>query len=218
MLSNDEIKARYFERGTRIDRYGNFVEEYQDQLENRIGFCLLLHYQLINGMSDKKAIEKLKSFDLSPVEITFLMKKTKEFINDVLGIDLDQVRSALTSTDNYLYQEVNAIYPKLNDKYNAERFAPITFRDKTFQADQKARDTMQSYIQSEVDPLYWTTLNNEQIEPWSVEDVKELYATIITRDNELHMVMSVLKQRIRILTEQKDFTAIKQLAEENGVA
>lgn len=218
MLSNDEIKARYFERGTRIDRYGNYVEEYQDQMENRIGFCLLLHYHLINGMSDKKAREKLKGFDLSPVEIEFLMKKTKDFIANVLEIDLDQVRTALTSTENYLYQEVNAIYPKLNDKYNAERFAPITFRDKTFQADEKSRASMQSYMQSGVDPMYWMTLNNEPIEPWTVEDVKALYAEIITRDNDLHMVMSVLKQRIRILTEQKDFTAIKQLAADNGVA
>lgn len=218
MLSNDEIKERYFRHGTPIDRHGNFVELFRDQLENRQGFCLLLHYHLINGMSDKTAKEKLKSFDLSPPEIAFLMTKTKEFIANVLEIDLDQVRKAVTSTDNYLYQEVNALYPKLNERYTEQRFAPITFRDKLFQADEKSREAMQSYLQSGVDPMYWLTVNNEAIEPWENEDVKALYAAIIERDNELHMVMSVLKQKIRMLAEARDFTAIKQIAAEQGLA
>lgn len=217
MLSNDEIRARYFEKGTRIDRHGNYVEEYKDQIEGRVGFCLLLHYHLINGMSDKKALERLKEYDLSPLETTFLMKRTKAFINDVLGIDLDQVRSSATSTDSYLYQEVNELYPKLNAKYETDRFSPIEFRGYRFQVDEEARQNIQGYIASGVDPSYWVTENNETLEPWTVEDLKELYVLVMKRDADLHQLMSGLKQKIRMLAETKDFTAIKQLAIDYGI-
>lgn len=214
MLSNDEIRRRYFEFGTPIDRHGNYTAILRSEDATQQGFCTLLHYHLINGMTDKVAFQKLKGYDLSDHEANFIMKKAKEFINDVLGLPLDEIRKGLSSTAGHLWREFNRIMQALNARYEEQRYQEIEYNGHRYQADTKSRTALTGYIQSGVDPMYWIDATNSPVEPFEIADVQGLYAAIVQRDNDLHMSLNVLKQKLRTLAEQNDFTAVMAIAEE----
>jgi len=217
MLSNDEIKRRYFEFGTPIDRHGNYSGILRTEDATRQGFCTLLHYHLLNGMSDKEAMKALKGHDLSDAEAAFTMEKTKAFIKDVLELPLDDIRKGLTSTLGHLWREFNRVMQAMNTRYAELRYQDIEFAGHRYQADEKSRTALTGYIQSGVDPMYWIDATNSPVEPFAIDDVKGLYAAIIQRDNDLHMSLNVKKQRLRTLAEQGDFTAVMQLAKDEGL-
>lgn len=214
MLSNDEIKARYFEMGTPIDRHGNYVGILRSDDATGAGFCTLLHYHLINGLSDKEAIRALKGHDLSDVEIEFAMRKAKEFIADVLELPLDDIRKGLSSTVGHLWREFNRIIQSLNARYEQRRYEDVIYNDRRYQADEKSRTSLTGYIQSGVDPVYWIDAMNHPVEPFGLDDVKGLYAVIVQRDNDQHMELNVVKQKLRTLAEKGDFTAVMAIAEQ----
>lgn len=217
MLSNDEIKARYFEMGTPIDRHGNYVGILRPDDATRQGFCTLLHYHLINGMTDKDARIALKGHDLSDVEVEFAMTKAKEFIANVLELPLDDIRKGLSSTVGHMWREFNRIMSALNARYEQRRYDDVIYKDHRYQADEKSRAALASYIQSGVDPMYWIDATNNAVEPFEQADVKGLYAAIVQRDNEMHMELNVLKQKLRTLAEQNNFTAVMAIAEQQGL-
>lgn len=214
MLSNDEIRRRYFEFGTPIDRHGNYTSILASEDATKQGFCTLLHYHLINGMTDKQAFGKLKGYDLSDYEAEFIMQRTRTFIIDTLGLPLDEIRKGLSSTAGHLWREFNRIMEALNTRYEQERYQEIEYQGHRYQADTKSRTALTGYLQSGVDPMYWIDATNSPVEPFEIADVSGLYAAIVQRDNELHMSLNVRKQKLRTLAEKNDFTAVMALAEE----
>ncbi|ANZ48743.1 hypothetical protein BIZ83_gp110 [Erwinia phage vB_EamM_ChrisDB] len=218
MLNNDEIKRRYFEMGAPIDRHGNYQAIHRSEDATKQGFCTLLHYHLLNGMSDKAAIAALKGYDLSDVEVNFIMKKTKEFIADVLELPLDDIRKGLASTVGHMWREFNRILGELNTRYENLRYEDIVVGERRYQATEKSRAALAGYIQSAVDPMYWIDAMNTPVEPFDLANVQELYAAIIQRDNDLHMALNVKKQKLRTLAEQNDFTAVMAMAKEENLA
>lgn len=218
MLNNDEIRRRYFEMGTPIDRHGNYMAILRTEDATKQGFCTLLHYHLLNGLTDKAAMVALKGYDLSDYEANFIMTKTKEFIKDVLGLPLDDIRKGLASTAGHLWREFNRIMQELNARYESKRFEEIEYDKRFYQADEKSRAALAGYIQSGVDPMYWIDARNTPVEPFAVADVKGLYAAIIQRDNDLHMALNVKKQKLRTLAEQNDFTAVMAIAQAEDLA
>ncbi|HHS7556374.1 TPA: hypothetical protein ACTPQ1_004666, partial [Salmonella enterica] len=168
-LTNDEIRARYFKRDLPIDRHGNFMERIGAQDQGRTGFCALLHYHLIEGMSDKEALERMKLYEMSAIEANFTLKRTKEFISNVLEIDLDEIRKNMKSTVRYIYEDVQKMLQELDHRYEDQRHSYIEFEGRHFQADETSRASLGQYIQAGHAPDYWLDTTNARIEPFSVE-------------------------------------------------
>ncbi|AFQ96626.1 hypothetical protein G173_gp081 [Erwinia phage phiEaH2] len=221
MLSNDEIKARYFEFGNPIDRHGNYMTILAKDDETKQGYCTLLHYHLLNGVSDKAAVKKLREYDLSEPEAQFTLRKAKEFIETVLELPLDEIRKGLTSTVNYLYQEIQPIYTRIAERYETQRHENIEFQGILLQADEKSRASLASYVQSDTSPGYWLDAQNNRLgseeHPFDVAACKAVLAAIVERDAQLHAAMTELKRTIRTLAEAQDFTGIKSVATEEGL-
>lgn len=217
MLSNDEIKARYFEFGNPIDRHGNYMTILAKDDETKQGYCTLLHYHLLNGVSDKAAIKRLREYDLSEPEAQFTLRKAKEFIADVLELPLDEIRKGLTSTVNYLYQEIQPIYLRIAERYEEQRHSNFEFQGVVLQADEKSRGALASYIQADASPEYWLDAQNNRLENFDLAACKAVLAAIVQRDSQLHASMTELKRKIRTLAEKQDFTGIKSLATEEGL-
>lgn len=216
-LTKDEIRARYFERDLPIDRHGNYMERIGAQDQGRTGFCALLHYHLIEGMSDKDALAKMKLYEMSAIEANFTLKRAKEFISDVLEIDLDDIRKNMKSTARYIYEDVQKMLQELDHRYEDQRHGFIEFEGRHFQADENSRSILGQYIQANHAPEYWLDTTNTRIEPFSVEQCQALLAAIVQRDQELHATMSDAKKQIRVLAEARDFTGLKALQEQLGM-
>ncbi|AWN08854.1 hypothetical protein MLDJOKPK_00279 [Salmonella phage SPAsTU] len=216
-LTKDEIRARYFERDLPIDRHGNYMERIGAQDQGRTGFCALLHYHLIEGMSDKDALAKMKLYEMSAIEANFTLKRAKEFISDVLEIDLDDIRKNMKSTARYIYEDVQKMLQELDHRYEDQRHGFIEFEGCHFQADENSRSILGQYIQANHAPEYWLDTTNTRIEPFSVEQCQALLAAIVQRDQELHATMSDAKKQIRVLAEARDFTGLKALQEQLGM-
>lgn len=217
MLSNDEIRGRYFEFGAPIDRHGNYVNILAKDDETKQGYCTLLHYHLLNGVTDKAALKKLREYDLSEPEAAFTLRKAKEFIHNVLELPLDEIRKGLTSTVNYLYQEIQPIYTRMAERYEEQRHSNLMFQGVVLQADEKSRSALAKYIQADIAPEYWVDAQNNHLDNFDVAACKAVLAAIVERDAQLFASMTELKRKIRTLAEQQDFTGIKSLATENGL-
>ena len=94
MFDNAEIKRRFELNGRPIDRHGNFVYIGLDFYVSRVQFPLLAHYHLLSGMSDQDMMVALRDSDLSDFEAKYVLKSSKDFIRDVLGLDLEAIRQA----------------------------------------------------------------------------------------------------------------------------
>ena len=216
-LTKEEIRQRYFNKGLPIDRFGNYIEYVGNEWYDRGGLCTLLHYKLIDGMSDKEALEQMRRNEVSEIEANFTLKKAKEFISDVLEIDLDEIRSNVRSTARYIYLDVQKIMMALETRYEAQRYEPIQLNDRHFQADAISRQMLGQYIQSETAPEYWLDTANTRLEPFTLEECKELLSEIVKRDQKLHGQMTAQKKELRLLAEQRDYDTIRALALEMGL-
>ncbi|QVW55314.1 hypothetical protein pEaSNUABM29_00274 [Erwinia phage pEa_SNUABM_29] len=216
-LTNDEIRARYFQRDLPIDRHGNFMERIGAQDQGRTGFCALLHYHLIEGLSDKAALERMKAYEMSTIEANFTLKRAKEFISDVLEIDLDTMRTNIKSTARYIYDDVQKMLLEVDRRYENDRHAYIEYDGHHYQADEASRTALGQYIQANHAPDYWLDTLNTQIAPFSIEQCQALLAAIMKRDQDMHTTLAETKRKIRVLAEARDFTGLKALQEELGM-
>lgn len=216
-LTKEEIRRRYFAHDLPIDRHGNYMEKIGSEDHGRTGFCALLHYKLIDGMSDREALEQMRNYDMSEIEARFTLQKAKDFVNDTLGIDLEEIRTGLRSTVRYIFTDVQKILSALEFRYQDARYAEIQVGDFTFQADEKSQVALSRYIQSETAPAYWLTANNTRIEPFTLEQCKTLLAAIVERDQKLHHAMSEQKSEVRAWAEARDYDSIKAFALEQGL-
>lgn len=216
-LTKEEIRQRYFSRGLPIDRHGNYMERIGNEDRGRAGFCALLHYKLIEGLEDKAAIEQMRSYDMSEIEANFTLQKAKEFISDVLEIDLEEIRNNVRSTVRYIYQDVQKIMIEMERLYEEQRYAPIELNGRYFQTDSTSRQMLSQYIQSETAPDYWLDTSNARVEPFTLEQCKELMATIVKRDQKLHNQKTEQKKELRLLAERRDYDTIRAYALEMGI-
>lgn len=216
-LTKEEIRARYFAHDLPIDRHGNYMERVGNEDRGRTGFCALLHYKLIEGMSDEEALAQMKTYEMSPIESKFTLNKAKEFITDVLEINLDEIRSNMRSTSRYIYLDIQKIMLELEHRYEDQRHGYIEVDGHHFQADETSRQVLGQYIQSETAPDYWLNTSNTRIEPFTLEQCKALMAAIVKRDQQLHNAMSAQKSEIRQYAEQRDYDTIRALALEMGL-
>ncbi len=211
MLTNAEIKARYDQRGMPIDRNGTFVKVGDDREVGVVDFTLLLHYHLIQGMPDQVAKDRLMGeFGMSNFETNFLMKKTKEFIKDVLEIDLDEVRKAKGSTASLCAELVAAVVAKINEVYERKRLEDISIGEEVFQANQKAREAIVSYLSADTAPEYWVTADNKSIE-CDHHMLLAIQEAIVVRDAAGHEKVTELKTKARVLSEQRDYAGLVEL-------
>lgn len=216
-LINEDIRARFFSRLSPIDRHGNFLGHIGTEDRGRTGFCTLLHYKLLDGMSDEDALDQMRSYNMSDIEANFTLKKAKEFISDKLEIDLDEIRSNVRSTARYIYLDVQKIMMALEKRYEAQRYEPIQLNERHFQADAISRQMLGQYIQSETAPEYWLDTANTRLEPFTLEECKKLLSEIVKRDQKLHGQMTAQKKELRLLAEQRDYDTIHALALEMGL-
>lgn len=211
MLTNAEIKARYDQRGMPIDRNGAFVKVGDDREVGVVDFTLLLHYHLIQGMSDQTAMARLTGeFEMSNFEAKFLMNKTKAFIKDVLEIDLEEVRKNKNSTATLCGQLVNEVVAKINEVYERKRHEDIQIGGVVFQADQRARESILSYIAADTAPEYWVTADNKSIECDS-RMLLSIQEAIVVRDAAGHEKATELKAAARELSEQRNYAGLEEL-------
>lgn len=216
-LTKEEIRARYFAHDLPIDRHGNYMERVGNEDRGRPGFCALLHYKLIEGMSDEEALAQMQTYEMSPIESKFTLNKAKEFITDVLEINLDEIRTNMRSTARYIYLDIQKIMLEMEHRYEDQRHGFIEVDGRYFQADETSRQMLGQYIQSETAPSYWLDTANTRIEPFSLEQCKALMAAIVARDQRLHHAMSEQKKEIRAWAEARDYDSIKAFALEQGL-
>lgn len=216
-LTKEEIRARYFAHDLPIDRHGNYMERVGNEDRGRTGFCALLHYKLIEGMSDEEALAQMQTYEMSPIESKFTLNKAKEFITDVLEINLDEIRTNMRSTARYIYLDIQKIMLEMEHRYEDQRHGYIEVDGRYFQADETSRQMLGQYIQSETAPSYWLDTANTRIEPFSLEQCKALMGAIVARDQRLHHAMSEQKKEIRAWAEARDYDSIKAFALEQGL-
>lgn len=214
MLTNAEIKARYEQRGMPIDRNGAYVKVGDDREVGVVDFTLLLHYHLIQGMTDQVAMSRLTGeFEMSNFEAKFLMNKTKAFIKDVLEIDLEEVRKAKGSTANLCAELVTEVVNNINAAYVRLRYSDVLVDECVFQADQKARDSILSYLTADTAPEYWVTANNMQIE-CDRDMLLTIHEAIVSRDAACHEKATKLKTQARELSEQRNYAGLVELLDQ----
>lgn len=211
MLTNAEIKARYEQRGMPIDRNGAWVKVGDDREVGVVDFTLLLHYHLIQGMSDQAAMSRLTGeFEMSNFEAKFLMNKTKAFIKDVLEIDLEEVRKAKGSTANLCAELVAEVVNNVNAAYERRRYGDVLVDECVFQADQKARESILGYLAADTAPEYWVTANNMQIE-CDRELLLAIQEAIVSRDAAYHEKATEQKAHARMLAEERNYAGLVEL-------
>lgn len=214
MLTNAEIKARYELRGMPIDRNGTFVKVGDDREVGVVDFTLLLHYHLIQGMSDQVALKKLISeFEMSNFEANFLLRKTKAFIKDVLEIDLEEVRNAKGSTAVMCAELVSEVVAKINEVFGRKRYGDVLVDEAVFQADQKARESILGYLAAETAPEYWITADNRSIE-CDRDMLLTIQEAIVSRDAAYHEKATNLKTQARELSEQRNYAGLVELLDQ----
>ncbi len=212
MFDNAEIKRRFELNGRPIDRHGNFVYIGLDFYVSRVQFPLLAHYHLLSGMSDQDMMVALRDSDLSDFEAKYVLKSSKDFIRDVLGLDLEAIRVNRTSTDTLCGQLIMEVVGTLNEVYDKLRYAPIVANGHTYQADAKAREAMLGYLLTDRVVEYWVFENNDQIE-MSLGDLKTVYAAVTERDADLHKQITDLKTEGRIYAEKRMYAQLVELSE-----
>ena len=212
MFDKAEIKRRFELNDRPIDRHGNFVYIDLDFYTSRVQFPLLAHYHLLNGMSDADALTALRDSDMSVFEAKYVLKSSKDFIRDVLGIDLEDVRKSRVSTDGLCGQMITEIIGGLNAVYERKRYAPIEVEGHVFQADAKAREAMLGYLLTDRTVEYWVVENNEQI-PLTLDALKLVYASVTERDATLHSDITALKTEGRIYAEKRMYAQLVELSE-----
>lgn len=211
MLTNAEIKARYEQRGMPIDRNGAFVKVGDDREVGVVDFTLLLHYHLIQGMSDQTAMARLTGeFEMSNFEAKFLMNKTKAFIKDVLEIDLEEVRKAKGSTANLCAELVAEIVNNINAAYERRRYGDVLVDEHVFQADQKARESVMGYLAADTAPEYWVAANNTMV-ACDRTLLLAIQEAIVSRDAAYHEKATEQKMRARMLSEERDYAGLMEL-------
>ena len=214
MLTNAEIKARYEQRGMPIDRNGAYVKVGDDREVGVVDFTLLLHYHLIQGMSDQTAMSRLTGeFEMSNFEAKFLMAKTKAFIKDVLEIDLEEVRKAKGSTDNLCAELLTEICNNVKEAYERRRFGNVLVDEYIFQADQKSREAVLGYLTAETSPEYWVTADNTRVE-CDRQLLLAIHEAIVSRDAAYHEKATEQKVKALMLSEERNYAAMVELNDE----
>lgn len=212
MFDKAEIKRRFEMNDAPIDRHGNFVYIGQDFYVTGAQIQALAHYHLLAGMSDADLLVALRNGDLSDFEAKYILKNSKEFIRDVLELDLDALRSSKTSTAELCGQLVVQVIKDLNATHEKMRLAPIEVNGDMFQADAKSREVILGYILTEREVDYWVVYNNEQI-PMSLDALREVYKAIVARDEILHKQITDLKTEGRIYSEKRMYAQLVELSE-----
>ena len=212
MFDKAEIKRRFEMNDRPIDRHGNFVYIELDFYVSRVQFPLLAHYHLLSGMSDADALVALRDSDLSDFEAKYVLKSSKDFIRDILGLDLEEIRKNRVSTDALCGQLIVQVITGLNAAYDKLRYLPIVVEEHTFQADAKAREAILGYLLTDRVVEYWVVENNEQIQ-LSLDELKIVYASITERDSTLHAQITGLKTEARIYAEKRMYAQLVELSE-----
>lgn len=212
MFDKAEIKRRFESNEQPIDRHGNFVYIGQDFYVTRAQFPLLAHYHLLNGMSDADAMTALRDSDLSDFEAKYVLKSCKDFIRDVLGLDLDELRKSRVSTDAMCGQLIVEVIRGLTAAYDKLRYVPIVVNGHTYQADAKAREAMLGYLLTDRLVEYWVVENNERID-MTLDELKIVFSAITERDADLHKQITDLKTEARIYAEQRMYAQLVELSE-----
>lgn len=213
-LTPEVIRQRFYQKDTRIDRYGNYVEGQRGP--NEYGpFTLLLHYHLLDGWTDAEILKELANHDISPFEANYELKQSKAFIKDVLLLDLETIRNSDVSTEGLIYQEVIKNLETLDVMFKKECSAdiPLEINGETFyfQTDEKARYAIANYLLVGTPPKYWVDSGNRIHEPFSIESLRALQLAITERDQAIHEALSVTKKKIREAMEKKDFALVKEI-------
>lgn len=212
MFDKAEIKRRFEMNDAPIDRHGNFVYVGHDIYSSRTQFPLLAHYHLLNGMPDAEAMVVLRDSDLSDFEAKYVLKSSKDFIHDVLELDLEAMRKNRVSTEAACGQLIVEVVKELTAAYDRCRYASIVANGHAFQADAKAREAMLGYLLTDRTVEYWVVENNEQI-AMTLNDLRTVYAAITERDADLHKQITDLKTEGRIYAEQRMYAQLVELSE-----
>lgn len=206
MLSNDEIKARFFTPNKRIDRYGNFIPT--PAIDS---YGTLLHYHLLEGMTDAIALKKLKGYGMNDVAARFALKTAKTFVTEVLELPLDEIRDAANSTERQMWMDFNTALARVGDVYNAAMDEPIEFEGYVYQADARSRAAMHERINlSRAETINWLDINNKEVE-FDVTKLTNLLSSIVTRNDWLKAELTQVKSELRRAGEAKDYDTIKRL-------
>lgn len=210
MYSADEIRSR-FKGGIIVDRHGFEVKGFTDMQESTL-FLRMAHYRLIDGMSKKQVRAKLIEFECSPFEADVVIEECLAFIKDVLQMDLDAHVKDLTSTIGQCNRLLMEVTEKANLWYEQKRFEPIELQGIIFDADQKSRDALNNVIATSSTPTYWTDLNNENVDKWTLTRTRQLLTAITQRDTELHGKVAELKRDMRIACEKLEIIKLQQFS------
>lgn len=214
MFSKSEIKARFEAGNWPIDRHGNYIDTNPERDYSATMLPLMLHYRLLAGMTDQEAERELATtYMLSAFEIAFLIRSTKEFIKDVLELDLDDIRNNKNSTATLCGQLVIEVVNNINAAYVRLRYSDVLVDECVFQADQKARESILSYLTADTAPEYWVTANNMQIE-CDRDMLLTIHEAIVSRDAACHEKATKLKTQARELSEQRNYAGLVELLDQ----
>lgn len=211
MLSNDEIKDRFYNSGKLIGLDGEYIHQNWDTTYFNPGTIKLLHYKLLDGISDEKLIEELQKVNLSKFEIKFTLKKAHAFITDILGVDLNDHRASQISTGAECQRLLTEKITAANEAFSKLNFAPIKYRDHMFDADEASQLTITGMDVNTVVPEYWVDSNNERVTPWTLEDAMALKDAVIARRVRYHGILTVYKETLRKLTDKAQLDEMKSL-------
>lgn len=210
MLSNDEIKDRFHNSGKLIGLDGEYINQNWDTNYFNPGTIKLLHYKLLDGLSDETVTEELRKINLSPFEIKYTLKKAHAFISDILGIDLAEHRASQISTGAECQRKLTEMITDINGRFEAANLSPVNYRDHLFDADQSSQVTIQGSVMSNEVPTYWVDHNNERVSPWSLEDCQALNAAIVERRKVWHEQMTTFKETLRRLADGGKLNEMKK--------
>ncbi|MCT7475961.1 hypothetical protein N5V81_13340 [Escherichia coli] len=104
---------------------------------------------------------------MSEIEANFTLKRTKEFIANVLEIDLDEIRGNLKSTARYIYEDVQKMLLELDHRYTKMSAMVISSFEGSAQADESSRTILGQYIQADAAPEYWLDTLNTKHSPFT---------------------------------------------------
>lgn len=209
MYSNAEIKDR-FERGLIIDRHGFELDPSHYDRGTVRQFTRMCHYAILDGMPESAVREEFKRMGFSPIEIDEVMKETLEFIEEILGIDLRAREMSRNSTQSIAYRLLASHVVEINNWYDSNRFAPIAFESRLFDADQKARESLNSVKLSGKAPTYWTDATNHDVEDWTMAKVEALSKAIAERELALHERVATMKHELRVACEKAQLIVLQQ--------
>lgn len=210
MLSNSEIKDRFYNSGKLVDRHGQFVDgELSDATWNPT-LARLAHYRLLDGMTDEELSAGLTTQGLSPLEVKFTIKAAHKFVSEVLGVDLAEHKAERSSTRGKCYGLLTELISWVNQAYSEAVVAPLEFKGRNYQTDEKALAGIARYLSTGQEPGYWVDANNAKFD-FTLDELKALNEAIVARTNALHEKLTDFKQTARIAAENGDYTALKGL-------